>query len=123
MPGEVPASPTENDKLYATDFIDQAVLAGLDFQAIGFNIASGVYHQVDDSSVLSAYLAEWNSLAILLDDPNVLGVSIGLYDYQESGRPSPFHWGLVVGTSQSTGEHTKRPAFDAVSAYWHDSYR
>jgi len=74
------------------------------------------------------YSEEWqkeqyvNSLKLLLDNPKVIGVSIDLFDYQESGLAAPFHFGLVSGTSTGA-THTKRPAFDAVKEYWQKNYR
>jgi hypothetical protein len=164
MPGEVSSSPTDLEKLNATDFIDDAIAAGVQFDAIAFGAACGVYQDIADSSVLGTYLDEWRTrgkevflwilgypadnaddlfrypraggysqtwqseqyvetLTMLLDDTNVLGVQIGLFDYQEGGAPAPYHWGLVTGTSLSADPHTKRPAFEAVREYWHANYR
>jgi hypothetical protein len=75
------------------------------------------------------YSEEWQkeqyvaTLGMLLDNPKVIGASIDLFDYQESGWASPFHWGLVQGDRAHPETCVKRPAFDAVKEYWEEHRR
>jgi len=64
-----------------------------------------------------------NTLAMLLDNNKVIGASLDLFDYQESGWASPFHWGLVKGDRAQPETCTKRPSFDAVKQYWQQHHR
>jgi hypothetical protein len=174
----VPLTPTEfkpNETLDNTgdlgrilmkDFITRMIGEGVSFDVYGFNVASGVYDQVDDWTAVQAvlddfcasfdkeaylwafgypadnsdnlpfvypraggYSEEWQkeqyvaTLGMLLDNPKVIGASIDLFDYQESGWASPFHWGLVQGDRAHPETCTKRPAFDAVKEYWEEHRR
>lgn len=75
------------------------------------------------------YSEEWqkeqyvNSLRILLENPKVIGISIDLYDYQESGQATPIHWGLIGGDRTKPETLFKRKSFDAVKEYWSNNYR
>lgn len=113
MPGDAPPGPTDSDKLYATGVYpaDNSEAPPFRFPRAGGYSESWQTEQYVDS------------LAHLLEDADVLGVSIGLFDYQEDGWDGPFHRGLVTGTSQSASGHWKRPAFDAVRDYWYANYR
>ncbi len=59
-----------------------------------------------------------HTLQLLLNNTQVIGVSIDLFDYQEAGWPSPIHWGLVGGDPLQPETLYKRPSFDAVKACW-----
>lgn len=59
-----------------------------------------------------------HTLQLLLNNTQVIGVSIDLFDYQEAGWPSPIHWGLVGGDPQHPETLYKRPSFDAVKHCW-----
>ena len=173
----IPLTPTEfrpeesldntNDrgKILVADFVERMIQADVQFDAFGFNVASGVYDKVDDWAALQTVLDNWsnidkeifvwamgypadnndnisfrnpraggyseewqkeqyvNSLKLLLENTKVIGVSIYLYDYQESGWLTPVHWGLVGGDRTKSETLFKRPSFDIVKEYWCSNYR
>lgn len=173
----IPLTPTEfrpeesldntNDrgKILVADFVERMIQADVQFDAFGFNVASGVYDKVDDWTALQTVLDNWstidkeifvwamgypadnndgisfrnpraggyseewqkeqyvNSLKLLIKNTKVIGVSIDLYDYQESGWLTPVHWGLVGGDRTKPETLFKRPSFDIVKEYWHSNYR
>jgi len=147
------------------DFVERMIQENVQFDAFGFNVASGAYDNVDNWTTLQAVLDRWstidkeifvwamgypannddnlpfhnpreggyseewqkeqyvNSLRLLLENPKVIGVSIDLYDYQEPGLATPYHWGLVGGDRTRPETLFKRPSFDAVKEYWYNNYR
>jgi len=147
------------------DFVERMIQENVQFDAFGFNVASGAYDNVDNWTALQAVLDKWstidkeifvwamgypannddnlpfhnpraggyseewqkeqyvNSLRLLLENPNVIGVSINLYDYQEPELATPYHWGLVGGDRTRPETLFKRPSFDAVKDFWHNNYR
>jgi hypothetical protein len=173
----IPLTPTEfrpeeslnntNDqgKILVADFVERMIQADVQFDAFGFNVASGVYDKVDDWTALQTVLDNWstidkeifvwamgypadnndtlpfrnpraggyseewqkeqyvNSLKLLLENTKVIGISIDLYDYQESGWLTPVHWGLVGGDRTKPETLFKRPSFDVVKEYWHSNNR
>jgi len=173
----IPLTPTEfrpeesldntgdRGKILVADFVRRMIQENVQFDAFGFNIASGAYDKVDNWSALQVVLDTWstidkeifvwamgypannddnlyfhnpradgyseewqeeqyvNSLRLLLENPKVIGVSVDLYDLQEPGLATSYHWGLVGRDSANPETLFKRPSFDAVKACWHDNYR
>jgi len=173
----IPLTPTEfrpeesldntddRGKILVADFVERMIQENVQFDAFGFNIASGAYDKVDNWEMLQTalnvwstidkeifvwamgypanndnnlpfhnpraggYSEEWqteqyvNSLRLLLENPKVIGVSIDLYDFQEPGRSTAYHWGLVGGDWTKPETLFKRPSFDVVKEYWHNNYR
>jgi hypothetical protein len=155
----------DRGKILVSDFVERMIQENVQFDAFGFNVASGAYSKVDDWTVLQSALDNWssidkeifvwslgypannddnlpfnnpradgyseewqreqyvNSLRILIENPKVIGASIGLYDYQEAGWAAPFHWGLVAGDRATPENLSKRTSFDAVKDYWHENCR
>jgi hypothetical protein len=60
-PGQVSDEPDDWQDLLATDFARRMINEGVDFDVIGFNIASGAYDDVGNWTVLEEYLEEWDS--------------------------------------------------------------
>jgi len=165
-----PEEPLDNigdhGKILVSDFVERMIQADVQFDAFGFNVASGAYDKVDNWPDLQKVLDKWastidkeifvwamgypannddhlpfnnprtggysedwqeeqyvNSLKLLLENPKVIGVSIDLFDYQEPGLATPFHWGLVGGDVAQPETLFKRPSFDAVKECWENFAR
>jgi len=70
----IPLTPTEfrpeesldntddRGKILVSDFVKRMIQANVQFDAFGFNIASGVYHKVDDWTTLQAVLDTWSTI-------------------------------------------------------------
>jgi hypothetical protein len=88
-------------------------------------------YPADNSSIHSfnyprerGYSEEWqkeqyvSSLDLFLNNTKVIGVSIDLYDFQESGVTNRIPWGLIGGERTQLGSLYKRESFDAVKQLW-----
>ena len=61
-----PNEPLDNTgdlgKLLVADFVGRMIEAGVQFDAFGFNIASGVCDRVDDAGALATVLNTWSTI-------------------------------------------------------------